>query len=137
MRGDQQVDGVDVFETFVQVVAWITVRILLILSMILNLQTRQVDYTNGFCQAPLDQTVFFELPAGFESPNIALLLQKYVHRLRQSPLNFYRHLRQGLELRGSTKSNHDECLFINGETIVFSRWMIVFFIRRQSLQLIR
>ena len=39
MRGDQQVDGVDVFETFAPVVAWITVRVLPILSMILNLGT--------------------------------------------------------------------------------------------------
>ena len=76
VRGDQQVDGVDVFETFAPVVAWITVRILLILSMILNLETQQVDYTNAFCQAPLDQTVFVELPAGFEAPNEVLLLQK-------------------------------------------------------------
>ena len=118
VRGDQQVDGVDVFEIFAPVVAWITVRILLILSMILQLQTQQVDYTNAFCQAPLDQTVFVELPAGFESPNKVLLLQKSVYRLRQSPLNFYKHLRQGLESRGFIKSSHDDCLFTNGDTIV-------------------
>ena len=41
-------DGVDVFEKCAPVVAWITVRILLILSMILNLETQQVDYTNAF-----------------------------------------------------------------------------------------
>ena len=39
VRGDQRVEGVDVFETFAPAVAWITVRILLILSMILNLET--------------------------------------------------------------------------------------------------
>ena len=49
LRGDQQVDGVDVFETFAPVVAWINVRILLILSMILNLETQNLDYTNAFC----------------------------------------------------------------------------------------
>ena len=96
-------EGVDVFETFAPVVAWITVRILLILSMILNLETQQVDYTNAFCQAPLEQTVFVELPAEFESPNKVILLQKSVYGLRQSPLNFYKHLRQGLKLRGFRK----------------------------------
>ena len=40
VRGVQQVDGLDVFETFAPVVAWITVRLLLILSMILNLETQ-------------------------------------------------------------------------------------------------
>ena len=40
MRGDQQVDELDVFETFDPVVAWSTMRISLILTMILNLETR-------------------------------------------------------------------------------------------------
>ena len=40
VRGNQQVDGVDVFETYAPVVTWITVRLLLILSMLLNLQTQ-------------------------------------------------------------------------------------------------
>ena len=38
--------------------------------------------------------------------------------MRQSPLNFYNHLRQGLESRGFVKSSHDDCLFTNGKTIV-------------------
>ena len=118
VHGDLQIDGLDVFETFSPVVAWITVIILLILSIVLNLETQQVDYANAFCQAPLDQTIFVELPAGFESPNKVLLLEKSVYGLQQSPLNFYNHLRHGLESRGLVKSNHDDCLFTNGETIV-------------------
>ena len=43
VRGDQQTDGSDVFETFDPVVAWITVRILLVLFMVLSLKTQQVD----------------------------------------------------------------------------------------------
>ena len=79
--------------------------------MILQLETQQVDYINAFCQAPLDQTVFVELPVGFESPNKVLLLQKSVYGLRQSPLNFYKHESQGLKSRGFTKSGHDDCFF--------------------------
>ena len=54
VRGDQQVDGVYLFETYTPVVTWITVRVLLILSIVLNLQTQQVDYTNANFQAPLE-----------------------------------------------------------------------------------
>ena len=118
VRGDQQIEGVDVFETYAPVVSWITVRILLVLSLVLGLSTQQVDYTNAFCQAPLEQTVYVELPKGFEMPNKVLHLQKSVYGLRQSPLNFYKHLRSGLESRGFTKSNHDDCLFTNGEIMV-------------------
>ena len=62
------------FETYAPVVSWITVRILLVLSVVLNLSTQQVDYTNAFCQAPLEQTVYVELPKGFEVPNKVLHL---------------------------------------------------------------
>ena len=93
MRGDQKIDGVDVFETFAPVVAWITVRILLVLSMLLNLKTQQVDYCNALCQASLDKTVFLEQPTGFEYPNKVLLLHKSVYGTHQSPLNLYNYLR--------------------------------------------
>ena len=78
----------DVFETYVPVVSWITVRLLLVISILLQLQTQQVDYVNTFCQASLDQTLFVELPSGFEVSNKVLLLEQSVYGLRQSPLNF-------------------------------------------------
>ena len=127
VRGDQQIEGVDVFETYDHVVSWITVRIFLVMSLILSFNTQQTDYTNAFYQAPLENNVFVELPQGFEIPNMVLHLQKSVYVLRQSPLNFYRHLRQGLESRGFKKSSHDDCLLTNGEVMVLFWLMIVYF----------
>ena len=49
VRGDQQIDGVDVFEIYSLVVSWITVGLLMILSIIIGLSTQQIDYTNAFC----------------------------------------------------------------------------------------
>ena len=74
VRGDQKIEGVDVFDTYAPVVSWITVRLLLVLSIIFNMHTQQVDYTNAFCQAPLEQTVFVDLPKRFEIPNKVLHL---------------------------------------------------------------
>ena len=54
VQGDQQIEGVDVFETYAPVVSWVTVRIILVLSLVLNLFAHQVDYTNALCQAPLE-----------------------------------------------------------------------------------
>ena len=82
VRGDQHIEGVDVFDTYAPVVSWITVRLLLVLSIIFNMHTQQVDYTNAFYQAPLDQTVCVELPSGFEAPNKVLLLKQSEYGLR-------------------------------------------------------
>ena len=53
--GDRQVEGVEFFDTFALVINWQTVRLMLILSLILNLQTKQVDYTAAFLHAPIDR----------------------------------------------------------------------------------
>ena len=77
-----------------------------------------MDYTNIFFQVPLKQTVFVELPRGFEYPNKVLLLIQLVYGLRQSPLIFYKHLRQGIESRGFRKTDHDDCIFTKGTVII-------------------
>jgi hypothetical protein len=45
VRDDRQVKGVDYFDTFTPVVNWTTVQLMLILSIVLGLSTKQVDYT--------------------------------------------------------------------------------------------
>ena len=84
----------------------------------MGLCTQQVNYTNDFFQAPIDQTVYVEFSRGFEQPNMVLELQRSVYGLKQNPLNLYRHLRQGLESRGLTNSDHYDCRFNNGEVII-------------------
>jgi hypothetical protein len=82
-RGDRQVEGVDFFDTFAPVVNWTSVRLLLILSVILELSTKQVDYTAAFVHAPIDRDpnwksmtteerersgVYLHMPRGFYQP---------------------------------------------------------------------
>jgi len=65
-KGDQQVFRIDYFDTFAPVVSWTTVRILQILSVILGLDTKQVDYTCTFLHAPITEDVYVCMPSGFE-----------------------------------------------------------------------
>jgi hypothetical protein len=59
--GHRQVEGVDFFETFAPVVNWTTVRLPLILSQVLNLSSKQNDYTAAFIHAPIADTVYVEM----------------------------------------------------------------------------
>jgi hypothetical protein len=54
-RGDKQMEGVDFFETFPPVCYWQTVRIMLIISLIYDFATLQVDYTAAFTQSDIDK----------------------------------------------------------------------------------
>jgi hypothetical protein len=59
-RGFEQIEGIDFDETFAPVVNWTTVRFLLMMSIFLGLETKQVDYVAAFVQADIDTTVFVE-----------------------------------------------------------------------------
>ena len=117
-HGDQQIDSVSVFKTYALVVSWITVHLLLVVSLVLDLQTQHVNYKKIFFQALLEQSVYIQLPRGFENPNQVNHFMKSVYGLRQSPLNFYQHLQEGLEDRKFKKSDQDDRLFTNGTVVV-------------------
>jgi hypothetical protein len=53
-RGDCQIEGVDFFETYAPVVNWQTVRIMLFMSLLPQLSTKQVDYRAAFVHADID-----------------------------------------------------------------------------------
>jgi hypothetical protein len=132
-RGDRQIEGVDYFDTFAPVVSWTTVRLMLILSVILNLSTLQVDYTAAFVHAPIDrdpnfesltqeeqqrQGVYVDMPRGFSEPGKVLRLKKSLYGLKQSPRNFFKHLKSKLEAIGfEAATDIDSCLFISDKVI--------------------
>lgn len=67
---------------------------------------------------PIRPNCIVELASGFEALNKVLLLKQSVYGLCQSPLIFYKHMRQGLESRKFQKSDYDDCLFTNGNIMV-------------------
>jgi Reverse transcriptase (RNA-dependent DNA polymerase) len=120
VRGDQQEAGVDYFDTYAPVTMWSTVRTMFVLSIICNLHTVQVDYTNAFAQAKLKEDVYIELPKGFTSKNpdkdVVLKLQKSLYGLVQAPKTFYDHLAGNLKKHGfQCCENVDSCLWVNKE----------------------
>jgi hypothetical protein len=132
-RGDRQVEGVDYFDTFAPVVNWTTIRLMLILSVILNLATVQVDYTAAFLHAPIDRDpnwdnlseeekkksgVYIQMPRGFGQPGKVLKLKRSLYGLRQSPRNFFLHLKSKLESVGlKSQDEVDPCLFVSDKVI--------------------
>lgn len=115
VRGDLQKEGVDCFKTYAPVVQWSTVQTLLTLILANDWVTKQVDYTNAFAQAKLNEHVYIKAPAGFDNsdkqPKVLRLI-KSLYGLRQAPCTFFEKLKAGLLERGFIQSNHDPCLFM-------------------------
>ena len=90
---------------------------LLVMSIDLGWQTRQVDFSNAFVQATLKEDVYISMPKHFEteegltSQEAVLKLNKSLYRLVQAPMYWYEHLSSALEKKGFKVSDHDQCLF--------------------------
>jgi hypothetical protein len=121
VRGDKQIIGVDVFDTYAPVVQWSSVRLCFILSTILGLASRQVDYTNAFVQAEVKSEMFVKLPKGFDPPSehdSVLRLHKNLYGSRDAPLAWFETLQASLIKRGFKPSAIDPCLFIHPDMLV-------------------
>jgi hypothetical protein len=116
-RGFEQNEGVDYYETFAPVVNWITVRFLLMMSILLGLETKQVDYVAAFVQADINTTVFVEMPKGFAQPGKVLKLRKSLYGLKQSPRNHFKNLSSKLKALGFDSCETDACLFVSSTCI--------------------
>jgi hypothetical protein len=116
-RGFEQVEGVDYFETFAPVVMWLTVRLLLIMSILLKLETTQIDYTAAFVHADIDCLVYVAMPPGFGVPGQVWKLRKSLYGLAQSPRNYFLYTRDKLIKMGFVQSEADPCLFISSDII--------------------
>ena len=134
--GSQQKYGVDYWETYAPVVHWSTVRMVLVLSALLKLKSRQVDYTQAFPQAPLDDDVFMRIPQGWYYDPVSkqltqhtddpwhidkahfICLKRNINGVKQAARNWYLHLQKGLLHCGFIQSKIDPCLFIRNDCII-------------------
>ncbi len=120
-HGDQQLEGIDFFETYAPFVQWTTVCLMLILEKLLSLKTKQADVTAAFLHATLeeDEKVYVEMPLGFKQCSSnrkikVLCLKKTLYGLHHSPLACWKYK---LGICGLPQAPFDPCLFI-GEKVI-------------------
>jgi hypothetical protein len=118
-RGFEQIEGIDFDETFAPVVNCF----LLMMSILLGRETKQVDYAAAFVQADIDTTVFVEMPRGFAQPGKVLKLKKSLYGLNQSPRNHFTNLSNKLKTLGFESCDADPCLFASTPAFVSSMLM--------------
>jgi len=122
-HGGMQTWGENYWETYAPVVNWLSVRTLMIISILHDLDTRSMDFILAFPQADLDVDVFMELPFGFEQQSSdgqrhVLKLNKSLYGLKQAAHNWFNTLDKGFKDRGFKPSNIDPCVYLRNDCIV-------------------
>jgi hypothetical protein len=134
VNGKEQSFGRDFWETYAPVASWSTIRLMLILSTLLNLQTRQVDHSCAFPQADLNVPVYMKVPQGwfvntsgqleqhsdvkYNDTQHYLALKKSLYGCKQAPHNWFKTLTEGLIKEGFQQSITDSCLFLRHDCII-------------------
>jgi len=126
-HGGMQQWGVNYWETYAPVVNWISVRLLLSISLMYDLPTTAIDFVLAYPQAtlPENERIYMEIPAGTEFEGVSrathvLRLKKNLYGLKQAGLNWFNHLKQGLEDRGFQQSEVDPCVFLRKDAILIA-----------------
>ena len=97
----------DFFETYAPVVQYSTAHALLVMSIVLNLATQQIDFSNAFYQANIN-------PRGRD---MVLWFNKSLYGTKQAPRIWFLKLKECLEQRGFTQSLLDPCLFFHADMV--------------------
>ena len=117
--GNRMESGVHYFEdSYSPLVGWPTVRAAMLLSATTGWKSRQVDFTNAFCQADQKDLIYVELPQhykakGADGQDIVLKLNKSLYGQVTAPKLFWEHLQKGMTQLGFEQSSSDPCLFIH------------------------
>ena len=93
-----QVYGETYWDTYAPVVNWISIRMMLTLSVIHNLYTTSIDSTLAFPQADVDATIYMEIPLRCQVPegDYVCLLLKNLYGLKQAAKTWFEYLQDAL-----------------------------------------
>lgn len=122
VHGGKQIYGVHYWETFSPVVTWLSIRLFLVLSIVCGWHTRQVDFVMAYPQAPIEKTIYMELPAGVEvttgnPKDYVLELEKNLYGQKQAGRVWTQYLTNKLIKLKFEQSKVDECVFYRNSTV--------------------
>jgi len=112
-KGFLQKEGIDYKETFAPVVRYDSVRVLLALATIYDLDIKQFDVKTAFLYGELLEEVFMKQPEGFisDDPSLVCKLIKSLYGLKQSSCCWNEKFIKFLEEFNFEQLEADKCVF--------------------------
>ena len=110
-------------ETYASTPSHLSLRILLILSLVNKWDVVTADVSSAFLQAPIssEELVLVKPPPELEqNPDVLWRLKKALYGLKTSPKLWQQHLASKLEELGLRKNQADPCIFMGEKLLVMT-----------------
>jgi hypothetical protein len=123
VHGKQQELGVIYWETYNPVVTWASIRLLLILTLMYDWKTMQIDFVLEYPQAEVECDIYMRIPKDFtlkgkDRSTHVLKLVKNLYGQKQAGRIWNKYLHEKLVLLNWIQSSADECVYYK-DSIVF------------------
>eukprot|EP00253_Pinus_taeda_P022622 PITA_22622 len=121
-KGYSQVEGIDVHEIFSPVVKLVSIRIVLALTGLPNLELEQLDLKTTFIHGDLNEEIYMEKPEGFvqgHSRRLVCKLRKSLYGLRYSPRQWYKKFDSFMVSQNFIRSEYDQCVYFKNFNSIF------------------
>ena len=116
VRGFQQREGIDFYETFATVVKPMSYKALFAIAAAYDLEIEQMDVKTAFLYGDVDTNIYIYQPTGFDDGSGRVCkLNKALYGLKQSPRIWYRHLLNYLTALGYRALAEDHSVFLHPE----------------------
>lgn len=115
VKGFNQRKGVDFSEIFSPVVKMSSIRVVLGLAAILDLEVEQMDVKTAFLHGNLEEEIYMEQPEGFKvkgKEDYVCRLKKSLYGLKQAPRQWYKKFESVMSRHGYKKTTSDHCVFV-------------------------
>jgi hypothetical protein len=115
-KGYSQVKGLDFNETFAPVAKFSSLRILLSIAAVQDLEVHHMDVKCAFLNGDLEEEIYMQQPEGFieeGKESLVCKLQRSLYGLKQSPRAWNQKLDAELKELGFMRSEADHSLYIH------------------------
>jgi hypothetical protein len=126
-KGYSQIPGVDYFDTFAPVVRLESLRALLAIAAVKDLEMRQLDVKGAYLNGELQEEVFMEQPPGYDDGSgRKCRLMRTLYGLKQSGREWNRKLHGLLTKNGFDRLEVDHGVYlrqINDKFVIITVWV--------------
>ncbi len=116
-KGYRQKEGLDFFDTYSPVTRITSVRVLMAIAALHNLEVHQMDVKTVFLNGELQEEIYMEQPEGFVVPGQekkVCRLIKSLYGLKQAPKQWHEKFDKTMLSNGFRINECDKCVYVKG-----------------------